>query len=133
MVNGDPLNGEEIESPQREAEEEPQSDISPTAIAEENHSVDFAHLKRYHEKLKTLIPPPAYYLISGEAPADTGAVGTSYTLTTSDLYPTAPAPKADNIVIFTTTAASYIGQVTEAQETTVTVTVRQKILGAQAG
>lgn len=69
-------------------------------------------------------PRPVYFKLNGASLTDVGGIGEKYTVAISNLTPITPKPEIGDTVMFATDSATYVGQITEAQEAAVIVEVK---------
>ena len=73
------------------------------------------------------IPRPTFFKVTGDAMKDTGGVGTTYLVSNGNISPADWALKIDDVIIFYTDLAYYIGKVTQTNGNGATVIVDQRL------
>ena len=76
---------------------------------------------------KPEIPRPTFFKVTGAAMQDTGGIGTTYLVSNENVSPTDWTLKADDVIIFYTNLAYYIGKVTQTNGNGATVQVEQRL------
>lgn len=73
------------------------------------------------------IPRPTFFKVTGNAMSDTGRIGSTYLVSNDNVSPADWALKKDDVIIFYTDLAYYIGKVTQTNGNGATVEVEQRL------
>lgn len=76
---------------------------------------------------KPEIPRPTFFKVTGNAMSDTGGIGSTYLVSNDNVTPADWTLKKDDVIIFYTDLAYYIGKVTQANGNGATVEVEQRL------
>ena len=91
-------------------------------IAEKPEIPSFNDLKDKPE-----IPRPTFFKVTGDAMKDTGGIGYTYLVSNDNISPADQTMQKDDVIIFYTDLAYYIGKVTQANGNGATVQVEQRL------
>ncbi len=76
---------------------------------------------------KPEIPRPTFFKVTGDAMKDTGGIGQTYLVSNDNISPADWTLKTDDVIIFYTDLAYYIGKVTQTNGNGATVQVEQRL------